>query len=509
MRKVRELLKLCHENNYSARQAAKTIGMGKTSATEYMSGFKTSGLDYRSIAGMSDSELLNCINLKKQDENPRYSELSEKFEYFEKELKRDGVTLQLLWIEYKTDRSDYYGYSQFCHHFYKWRKEHKVSMHMEHKAGDKLFVDFTGKKLAVTNPDTGEMKEHEVFVSVLGASQLSYIEAVASQQKADWIAVNQNALHFYGGVPAAIVPDCLKSAVIKSDNYEPEINRSYKDFAEHYGTVILPARALHPQDKSLAENFVRNAYRQIYAPLRNRTFFSLAELNQALWEQLDVYNSRNFQGRDHSRQQLFNQIEKEQLNPLVNNLYELKTFNQCRVQYNHHIYLKEDKHYYSVPFQYTGKQVMVNYTSGLVEIYFNNLRIALHKRNRQQYGYTTENTHRPKPHQFQAKWTPERFISWARSIDPKVELLITNIFDSRPHPEQAYKTCMGLLNLHKKCDKHDYIKACNKALLLNCLTFKFVKNTVESKTFNLDAEQELELFKLPDHGNIRGREYYN
>jgi hypothetical protein len=152
---------------------------------------------------------------------------------------------------------------------------------------------------------------------------------------------------------------------------------------------------------------------------------------------------------------------------------------------------------------------MVNYTSGLVEIYFNNLRIALHKRNRQQYGYTTENAHRPKPHQFQAKWTPERFISWARSIDPKVELLITNIFDSRPHPEQAYKTCMGLLNLHKKCDKHDYIKACKKALLLNCLTFKFVKNTVESKTFNLDAEQELKLFKLPKHGNIRGREYYN
>jgi transposase len=509
MRKVRELLKLCYEKNYSARQAAKTIGIGKTSVTEYLAGFKASGLEYCSIAGMSDSELLNCINHKKHAENQRYSDLSKQFDYFEKELKRTGVTLQLLWEEYKHDRSDHYGYSQFCHHYYKWRKEHKVSMHMEHKAGDKMFVDFTGKKLAVTNPETGEMTEYEVFVSVLGASQLSYIEAVPSQKKADWIAVNQNALHFYGGAPAAIVPDCLKSAVIKADNYEPEVNPSYKDFAGHYGTVILPARALHPQDKSLAENFVKSAYSKIYAPLRNMVFFSLEELNHALWEQLDLYNCRKFQGRDHSRQQLFDQIEKGQLKPLVKEVYELKTFIQCKVQYNHHVYLKEDKHYYSVPFQYTGKQVMVNYTSGLVEIYHNNLRIAIHKRDRKQYEYTTEYAHRPVNHQVQVKWTPERFISWARSIDPKVELLVTKVLDSRPHPEQAYKTCMGLLNLQKKCDTQDYIKACNKALLLNCLTFKFIKNTVESKTFNLDAEQELELLDLPDHGNIRGKEYYN
>jgi transposase len=509
MRKVRELLKLCFEKSYSARQAAKAIGIGKTSATEYLAGFKASGLAYCSIAGISDVELLNCINHKKHAENPRYNELSKQFGYIEDELKRTGVTLQLLWEEYKTGRSDYYGYSQFCHHFYKWRKEHKVSMRMDHKAGDKLFVDFTGKKLAVTNPSTGEMTEHEVFVSVLGASQLSYIEAVPSQKKADWIAVNQNALHFYGGVPAAIVPDCLKSAVIKSDNYEPEINPSYKDFAEHYGTVILPARALHPQDKSLAENFVKHAYSRIYAPLRNLVFFSLEELNQALWGQLDIYNSRNFQGRDHSRQQLFNQIEKDQLNPLTREIYELKTFNQCRVQYNHHVYLKEDKHYYSVPFQYTGKHVMVTYTSGLVDIYYNNLRIALHKRNRKQYDYTTEEKHRPLNHQNQAKWTPERFVSWARDIDPKVELLIMKVLDSRPHPEQAFRTCMGLLNLHKKSDNHEYIKACSKAMSLNCLSFKFIKNTIKSKTFNLDSEQELGLFKLPDHSNLRGKENYN
>lgn len=244
--------------------------------------------------------------------------------------------------------------------------------------------------------------------------------------------------------------------MIKANKYEPEINRSFLDFAEHYNTVILPAGALHPQDKALAENFVRNAYRQIFALLRNRVFFSLGELNHALWEQPEIYNNKCFQKRDYSRTQLFNNVEKHQLKPLVAEYYELKSFNRCKVQYNHHVYLKDDKHFYSVPFQYTEKQVRVSYTSSTVEIYYNNNRIALHKRNRYAYGYITDNNHRPKNHQFQAEWTPSRFINWARNIAPEIEQIVTAIFDSRKHPEQ-----------------------------------------------------ELELFKLPEHDNIRGKEHYN
>lgn len=509
MRKVRELLKLKCQQNFSARKAAKTVGIGKTAATEYLAGFKASGLAYSSIAGMTDSELLKVIANKKQSENTRYSELSKQFPYFEKELKRTGVTLQLLWNEYKESRIDFYGYSQFCHHFYQWRKEKKVSMHMVHKAGDKMFVDFTGKKLAITNSETGELIEHEVFVSVLGSSQLSYIEAIPSQTKADWITVNQNALHFYGGVPSAIVPDCLKSAVIKAHKYEPEINQTYKDFADHYNTVIVPARALHPQDKSLAENFVRNAYQQIFAPLRNETFFLLEELNNALWEQLDKFNQKKFQGRDYSRQQLFNEVERKCLKPLTNEYYDIKSFNQCKVQYNHHIFLKEDKHYYSVPFQYTGKKVLITYTSGTIEIYYNNTRIASHKRNRSIYGYTTNNNHRPKNHKFVTDWTPQRFIKWAGNIAPEVEQVISAVMDNRKHPEQAYRTCMGLLNLPKKHNKEDFIKACKKAISLNILTYKFIKNVLDTKAFNIDSQQELELFQLPKHDNIRGKEHYN
>lgn len=509
MRKVRELFKLKYQQDFSARKAAKVVGISKTAATEYIAGFKASGLEYSSITSISDGELLIAISNKKQIDNEKYAELSKQFPYFKKELKRVGVTLQLLWKEYKAERSEPYGYSQFCHHYYQWRKETKVSMHMGHKAGDKMFVDFTGKKLNVTNPETGEIVEHEVFVSVLGCSQLSYIEATPSQTKADWISVNQNALHFYEGAPLAIVPDCLKSAVTKADKYEPEINQTYNDFADHYNTVILPARALHPQDKSLAENFVRLAYQQIYAPLRNEVFFSLEELNDALWEQLDKFNRKNFQSKDHSRQQVFDDVEKQQLKPLVKEHYDLKSFCKNKVQYNHHIYLKEDKHYYSVPFQYTGKEVMITYTSRTVEVYHNNIRIALHKRNMYRYKYTTDDNHRPQNHKFVAEWTPQRFIKWARNISPEVEQLIIKVMDSRKHPEQAYKACMGLLTLQKKYDKEDYIKACRKALSINNLTNKFIKNVLDTKTFNLDSEQELDLFSSIDHDNIRGKEHYN
>jgi len=509
MRKVRELLRLRFEQNISARKAAKIVGVGKTAASQYVSGFKASGLHISKIPGISDSELLNIINLKKESDNQRYKELSGQFSYFEKELKRTGVTLQLLWSEYKEPREDYYGYSQFCHHYYHWRKETKVSMRMSHKAGDKMFVDFTGKKMHVTDPNTGEKQECEVFVSVLGASQFSYIEAVDSQRIADWIAVNQSAFRFYGGVTASIVPDCLKSAVINANKYEPQINESFNDFANHYNTVILPARALHPQDKSLAENFVRNAYTHIFAPLRNQEFFSIEELNVALWEQLEIYNNRNFQGKDYSRFKLFNEIEKLQLKPLPIENYELKSFNEYKVQYNHHIYFKEDKHYYSVPFQLTGKRVMTISSNRTVEIYFNNERVAVHQRNRIQYGYTTKTEHRPQTHQYISDWSPQRFIKWARELSPEVEDVVTKILDSRKHPEQAYKSCMGLLTLLKKYDKDEYVKACQKALQLNCLTYKFIKNILKTKAFNLTDEQELELFKLPKHENIRGKEMYN
>ncbi len=510
MRKVRELLRLHYEQGISsARELAKLAGMGKSTASDYLAGFKSSGLEYRLIKDLSDSDLIAAIHSRKKTENPRYQTLYEQFPIYDKELQRKGVTLQLLWQEYNQKHTDCYGYSQFCHHYYNWRRESKVSMHMEHKAGDKLFVDYAGKKMSYTDASTGEIIECEVFVGVLGSSQLAYIEATPSQEKHNFISVNENALHFFGGAPRAIVPDCLKSAVTKADKYEPQVNPTYNDFACHYNTAILPARALKPQDKSLAENFVKHAYNSIYAPLRNDIFFSLEELNAALWAQLDIYNRKKFQKCDYSRQDLFDDVEKDALKPLTTSRYDLKTFCCLTVHYNHHIYLKEDKHYYSAPFQLTGKEVLVTYTSRNVEVYFNNRRVALHTRSSTKYRYTTKNEHRPSGHKFVAEWTPQRFINWAAKIGPEVQELVTALLNSRKRPEQAYKSCMGLLSLAKKHDTDDFIKACKKALILNCIQYKFVKNVLQNKAFDMTGEEQMELFRISEHKNLRGKEHFN
>lgn len=506
MKEVRELLRLSIKQGFSNRSSSQMVGISKSSGSEYIAGFKASGFSIDNIDSLSDTDLIELISPTKSY-NTRYEGLVGNFTYIEKELKRKGVTMQLLWHELFSEVPDSYSYSQFCHHYGQWKKKQKVSMHIEHKAGDKLYVDYTGAKQHVTNPTTGEIEEMEVFVAVLGCSQQCYIEAVPSQKKRDWIQANENALRFFGGTPRCIVPDCLKSAVIKSDRYEPSINESFNDFAQHYGTTILPARALHPQDKSLAENFVKTAYQRIFAPLRNTTFFSLEELNEAMWKYLDKHNQLPFQGKNYSREQLFNDVEKNELQPLPAATYDIKEFAFVKVQYNHHIYLKSDKHYYSVPFQLTGKTVSLCYSSRVIEIIFNNKRVAIHNRSYKAYGYTTNEKHRPETHQFIAKWNAPRFIKWAASVSPAAENVIRSVIENRQHPEQAYKTCMGIMSLSKKYSQEEFIKACQRAIDVNGLTYRFISNTLKNKAFNITDEEVLN--KLPIHTNIRGKERYN
>ncbi len=508
MKKVRELLQLVISQGQSSRQAGKIVGISKSSAGEYVSGFKLSGLRIEEIANLSDSDLLGAITGPNRKQiNERYSQLVSQFSYIEKELKRPGVTLQLLWQELFDGQPKSYSYSQFCFHYQQWARKQKVSMHMEHKAGDKMFVDFTGIKQSIIHAKTGETIHLEVFVAVLGSSQQCYIEAVKSQKKEDWIKANENALHFFGGVPRCIVPDCLKSAVIKADKYEPRINETFKDFGAHYNTVILPARALHPQDKSLAENFVRTAYTRIYAPLRNVPFFSMDECNQAMWEELDKHNKAPFQGKDYSRQHLFDTIEKMELQALPAAFYDVRNFAIVTVQYNHHVYLKEDRHYYSVPFQLTGKKVQISYNSRIVEITYNNLRVAIHQRDTHQYRYTTEAAHRPAQHQFVSEWNADRFIRWAAKTSPQTEAFIRGLIESKAHPEQAFSACMGILAESKRHPVDDFSKACKKALSMNIYTCKFIRNTLENKTFNLDTEEEIQ--RIIDNNETRGFEILN
>jgi len=381
-------------------------------------------------------------------------------------------------------------------------------MHIEHKAGDKLYVDFAGERLSIVDQETGEVQQVEVFISILGASQLTYVEAVMSQQKEDFIAACQGALHFYGGVPAAIVPDNLKSAVTKSSKYEPVLNDAFADFAEHYSTTILPARAYRPRDKALVEGVVKIIYTRIYARLRDNTYFSLEELNKAILIVLEEHNATLLRGRTYSRRQQFDEVERIALAPLPALRYELRKQLFATVMKNGHVSLGVDKHYYSVPYRFIGKKVKLMFSQTGVEIFYHYERIAIHERIRSPYQYTTEKDHLASTHRFVSDWTPERFISWAEGIHEDVKLYILKILDRKQHPEQAYKSCVGILSFAKKVGNDRLIKACQRALGYGIYNYKTIQSILEKGMDNCDQAEENEQLRMPLHDNIRGEDYY-
>lgn len=505
MEKVREIIRLKEQCRLSERAIARALSVARPVVKEYLDKVKSAGLDYAEIKKMDDDTLLEIIEGRKTT-SERYEILRQKFEYFIQELKRPGVTRRRLWQEYIDEHPAGYTYSQFCYHFQVWRNTSELTMHINHKAGDKMFVDFTGKKLEIVDKQTGEVQEVEVFVALLAASQNTYVEAITSQKKEDWIQANQNALYYFGGVPRAVVPDCLKSAVTTPNKYEPDINPEYADFARHFQSVILPARPNRPKDKALVEGAVRIVYAWIFAALRNRIFYSLEELNGAIREELEKYNGKVMQKLGLSRKELFEQIEKSELLPLPQEKYARRNFKSLKVQFNYHIYLSEDKHHYSVPYRYRAKQTQVIYTDSVVEIFHKNKRIAFHKRNRTPNGYTTITEHMPSHHQAVSDWNPQRLINWAASIGEYVKAVVEHILEHRQHPEQAYKVCMGILNLSKSFDAGRLNKACRRATELQYYSYKGIKNILKNRL----EEQQLDCFgqALPEHTNIRGNHYY-
>lgn len=507
MEKLKEIIRLGTEHHLSNRAIARALKVSRPVVAQYLSDFRASGLTYSEISRMNHDDLLELFSRNRRFEKQRYTVLSERFKEYVKELKRPGVTRQLLWEEYRQAHPEGYSYSQFCYHFQIWQDISELSMHIEHKAGDKMFVDFTGKKLFVTDPKTGAQRAAEVFVAILGASQLTYAEARYTQQKADWIKANENALRYIGGVPQAIVPDCLKSGVTKGDKYDPDINPEYADFARHYDTVILPARPHAPRDKALVENAVKIVYSRVFAPLRNQTFYSLAELNRAIREKLAVHNSRCFQRLQISRKQLFQEIEKAVLKPLPVNPYELRSFKSVKVQLNYHVYLSDDQHYYSVPYPYRGKKVKIIYTDSIVEIYHKNVRIAFHKRDRSQNKYTTLAEHMPPNHRFYQDWCPEKIIEWAGKKGSYVRELVVKLLARGSYPEQTYKVCLGVINLSKQYDARRVDRACQRALEFRYYSYKAVKNILAKGLDKIEAEALFQT-KLPEHENIRGHDYY-
>lgn len=508
MSKIRKILRMYHHGRSIMSIAAQTDASRNT-VKKYLTAFKDSGFTFDEVNALNDKELEDLFG-KSKEKAPSSMMLSmlRCFPHVDKELKRVGVNRQILWKEYYKEFPDGYKYSQFCFYFNQWKARVNPVMHIDHKAGDKLYVDFAGQKMSITDKETGEIIEVEIFVSILGASQLTYVEAVMSQQKEDFVAACEHTLQYIGGVPDAIVPDNLKAAVSKSSRFEPTLNETFEDFADHYGTTILPARAYRPRDKALVEGAVRIMYTRIYAPLRKAVFHSLKELNDAIRIELELHNNLLLQGRNYSRRQQFEEIERHVLAPLPVLSYELKKQFHATVMKNGHVCLGPDKHYYSVPYRFIGKKIKLLYSSTSVEAFYHYERIAMHKRTRGAHLYTTEDDHMASAHQFVTDWSKEKFLGWAASIHEDVRLYIHNIFDRKRHAEQAYKSCLGILNFAKKVGNDRLIKACRRGLSYGLYNYNTINMILEK---NMDQYED-SLFAgelpMPDHDNIRGEDYY-
>ena len=508
MIKIRQILRM-HTQGYSKLQIAVQTSISRNTLKKYIKEFTSSKLTFDEISSLSDKDLEDLF-VKPEDKpvNEKLQTLFNLFPAIDKELKKKGVTRLILWEEYKRNHPDGFGKSQFKHYYAQWKAQVNPTMRMEHKVGDKMYVDFAGDKLCIIDQQSGEIQPVEVFLAILGASQLTYVEAVMTQQKEDFIAACENAMYYCNGVPAAIVPDNLRSAVTKSSKYEPTINETFADFAEHYGTTILPARAYRPRDKALVENAVRIVYSRIYAKIRGTDYHSLEALNTAIRIALEEHNSAFLRGRNYSRRQQFEEIEKAVLMPLPALKYELKKYLYATVAKNGHAGLSVDKHYYSVPYRFIGKKVKLLYSRHSVEIYYNYERIALHTRTKSSYQYTTDKEHLASTHRFVSDWTPERFISWAQGIHEDVKLYILKVLERKQHPEQAYKSCVGILGFAKKVGNGRLIKACQRALGYGAYNYKTIQKILERELDLRGAPDETDQLRMPFHDNIRGENYY-
>lgn len=507
MSKTRQILRLYTQGKSKLFISAHS-GVARNTVKKYIRQFHEQQLTFEQVNELNDEQLEQLFGKEPLPApSDRYEKLQAFFPRLDKELKRTGVTIDMLWKEYLKEHPDGYRHSQFGYYYRLWQRKVNPVMHMVHKAGDKMYVDFAGEKLQLTSKETGEITEAEVFVAILGASQLTYVEATASQQKEEFISTCENALYYFGGVPQAIVPDNLKSAVVKSDKYEPTLNETFADFAEHYGTTILPARVYRPKDKSLVEGAVKIVYTRIYASLRNQIFFSLKDLNTAIAQELEGHNNMLLKGRNYSRRQQFEEIERTALLPLPQLRYEFKKYMTVTVAKNGHICLSQDKHYYSVPYRYIGKKVKVIYSQSQVEIFCKYIQIAVHPRSKGQYIYTTVADHLASTHKFLSDWTPEKFIRWAASIGEEAKQYIVKVLEKKQHPEQSYKSCIGILSLSKKVGDQRLINACKRGLDYGIYNYKIIQTILEKGLDQLGDEHGEQL-SMPLHENIRGENYY-
>jgi transposase len=464
------------------------------------------GLSWPLDPELDDAEIENLLFPVTQNSVVAKRQMPE-MGYLYQELKKKSVTLQLLWYEYKQANPDGYQHSQFCNRYRQWLKKLDVTLRQEHRAGEKLFIDYAGQTVSIVGPKTGEITEAQIFVATLGASNYTFAEASLSQDLPSWIKSHVHAFEFFGGVAQILVPDNLKSGVTNPCRYEPDINPTYQDLAEHYEATVIPARSGKARDKAKVESAVLVAERWILAALRNHTFFSLQELNKAISEKLPEFNNRKFQKLDTTRRRLFETIDKPALKPLPSRPYEYAEWKKARVNIDYHIEVY--RHFYSVPYQLIKEQIDVRLTASTVEVLFKNKRVASHQRSCFSGRFTTLREHMPKSHQRYLEWTPSRIIRWAGENGPKTQKLLTRIMDSKPHPEQGFRSCLGIMGLAKHYSPERLENACNRALIIKGFSYKSVKSILKN-----GLDQQSLLFDQTEtntplpHDNIRGKHYY-
>jgi transposase len=505
MKQIKELCRLHLEHKLSLRGIAGACNMSVSTVQGYVKRLEESGLGWPQIEALGQHELTELMQIKK----PAVTAARPKpdLQYVAREMKRKGVTLQLLWEEYLQEHPGGYGRSRFYGLYREWVQATRPTMRLQHRAGEKAFVDFSGAKPAYRDPATGQLLEVELYVAVLGASSYTYACAVASQKSADFIEATMKALEFFGGCPACLVIDNLKSGVSHACYWDPEINQSFAEMACHYGLAVLPTRVKKPKDKAKVESGVQNVQRRILAALRNREFFSLQELNGAIAGEVQKLNARPMQVTGRSRQELFDEFEKAQLRALPPVRFSISHWKKAKVHIDYHVDV--EKTYYSVPYSLIGKTVDIQYNQHLVQIYCNGRRVASHLRVSRPGKYLTDNAHMPHEHRYYLEWNPERIQKWGATIGPHTSQLMQKIMQSKPHPEHGFRGCLGIIRLSRSYGPERVEQASYRALQLEVYSFRSIKSMLAKgldKVVQLDTAQRPESI---DHENLRGEHYYD
>ena len=504
MRKIREVLRLA-ARGISTREMASSLRVGRTTLREYIDRARSIGLSWPLPDDLSDGDLERMLFARTAGD-VRGSYAQPDWAYIHAELRRKGVTLALLWEEYRAVHPDGYGYSRFCELYTRWEGKLSPVMRQRHAAGERLFVDYAGATIDVACPETGEVRQAQLFVATLGASNYTYVEASWSQKLPDWIASHVRAFAFFGGVTAQIIPDNLKAGVTKACFYDPAINRTYADMAAHYDTAIIPARPRKPKDKAKVEAAVLLAERWIVARLRNRRFFGLDELNAAIRPLLNQLNGKLSRHLGASRRDLFEQLDKPALKPLPAEPYVYAEWKQCRAGLDYHVDV--GRHYYSVPHQLLKQKLWVRITTRTIEVFFEGKRVASHARTSGNRQHSTHREHMPPNHRFRADWTPERIRRQAARIGPNTEAFVEVVMRCRRHPEQGFRTCLGVIRLAKTFGRDRLEAACERALTINARSYSSLHSILKN---GLDRAPRTPATDEPaiTHPNIRGADYFH